>query len=177
MERPKGIRVMAVLHMILAASALLRIESDLDAMKKVKQMAMLTEVNPGSLANAYRAYASGASAYHIVDMLAAVVLAGLLVWAGVMLFKDSQKGRTLSLAYAFTSLGLRVMMTLWYAAVIHPKHAAFLKTVHGLVPWTSASLTIPDTSGWLLGVLVGGAYPLWVWWYMSKGEVRYYLED
>ena len=110
-------------------------------------------------------------------MLAAVGLAGLLVWAGVMLFKDSQKGRTLSFAYACTSLGLRVVMTFWYAAVIHPKHAAFLKMIHGLVPGTEAALPVPDTSGWLLGVLVAGAYPLWVWWYMSKGEVRYYLED
>ena len=63
MERPKGIRVMAVLHMILTASALYRIVTDLGAMKDVRRLGMLTEVNPGSLTNAYRAYASGASTY------------------------------------------------------------------------------------------------------------------
>ena len=178
MERPKGIRVMAVLHLVLALSGIIRIVSDLGAMKEVRRLRPLeASGSPGLLTEAHAAYARVASMYHMVDILAAVVLAGLLIGAGIMLFRDKRQGRILSLAYAGASLGLRVGMTVGYATLVHPKHAAYVTLLHAGSPATALAVPIPSISGWWVGMAFFSLYPLWVWWYLRKEEVRSYLED
>lgn len=87
MEQPKGIRVMAVLHLVVACTGIFRIGADLAAIKKVGQLRPVKDVgNSETLIEAYGAYARAASGYELVDILAALVLAGLLIGAAVTLF-------------------------------------------------------------------------------------------
>lgn len=179
MKRPKGIRVMAVLHLVLALSGIYRIVSDLAAMKEVRRLRMVGNVGSftETFAETCAAYARAALMYHMVDILAAVVLAGLLIGAGVMLLRDRRLGRTLSITYAITSIALRVGMVVWYAVGVHPKHAAFLTVLHAESPSMALLMPIPSTAGWWVGMVLLSLYPLWVWWYLRKEEVRYYFED
>jgi hypothetical protein len=178
MEQPKGIRVMAVLHLVVAGTGIFRIGADLGAMKRVGQLRPVKDGGASeTLTEAYVAYAQAATGYHMVDILAALVLAGLLIGAAVMLFKGRWLGRTLSLAYAITSPALRVGLTVWYSYGVHPKHVGYLTVLHAEVSRTASLMPIPSGSGWWLGVMVFSIYPLWVWWYLRKEEVRSYLED
>jgi hypothetical protein len=178
MEQPKGIRVMAVLHLVVALAGIFRIGADLAAMKKVGQLRPLKDAgNSETLIEAYVAYAQAASGYELVDILAALILAGLLIGAGVMLFRGRWLGWTWSLAYAITSVALRVGLTVWYAYGVHPKHVAYLTVLHAEVSGTASLMPIPSSSGWWVGVLISSIYPVWVWRYLRKEEVRYYLED
>lgn len=178
MEPPKGIRLMATLHLVVAGTGIFRIGADLAAMKKVGQLRPVKDAgNSETLIEAYVAYAQAASGYELVDILAALVLAVILVGAAVMLFKGRWLGRTWSLAYAITSPALRVGLTVWYSYGVHPKHVAYLTVLHAERPGIAEWMPIPSSSGWWVGVLIFSLYPLWVWRYLRKEEVRYYLED
>ncbi len=178
MEQPKGIRVMAVLHLVVAGTGIFRIGADLAALKRVGQLRPVKDAgNSETLIEAYVAYAQVASGYELVDILAALVLAGLLIGAAVMLFKGRWLGRTWSLAYAITSVALRVGLTVWYAYAVHPKHVAYLTVLHAERPGIAEWMPIPSSFGWWVGVLISSIYPLWVWRYLRKEEVRAYLED
>ncbi len=169
---------MAVLHLVLALSGIFRVVSDLEAVKTMRQL----KPTKGSgyamaLTEDYTAYAQRASLYYLVDILVVIILAGLLITAGIMLFRGLRQGRTLSLTYAMVSIASRVGLTVWYAFGVHPKHAEFLSLLHVMNPPTATLIPIPSSSGWWVGVLVFSIYPLWVWWYLRKDEVRSYLED
>lgn len=177
-DRPKGIRVMAVLHLVLALGGIFRIVSDLGEMKVVRRLRPMEEPGaPGSLMDAYNAHVGVASMYYMVDILAAVILAGLLIVAAIQLFRAQRQGRSWSLAYAGTSIALRVGLTVGYAVLVHPKHAAFLEQLRAQSPAAASLISIPSTSGWWLGMLLFSLYPLWVGWYLRKEEVISYLED
>jgi hypothetical protein len=130
-----------------------------------------------TFADACATYARVALMYHVVDIVAAIVLAGLLIGAGVMLLRDRRLGRTLSISYAIMSILLRVGMVVWYAVGVHPKHAAFLTVLHTESPSMALLMPIPSTAGWWVGMVLLSLYPLWVWWYLRKVDVRDYLED
>jgi hypothetical protein len=178
MISPKGIRVMAVLHLLLALGAFFRIGADFDAIKTMRQLKpMKDSAYAMALMDDYTAYVQRASMYYLVDILIAIILAGLLISAGVMLFRRARLGRTLSLTYAVVSIASRFGLTVWYAFGVHPKHAEFLSMLHVMNPLTATVIPIPSSSGWWVGLLVLSIYPLWVWWYLRKDEVRSYLED
>ena len=177
-ERPKGIRVMAILHMALAFSGIIRISSDLGAMKNLRRLRPMEGTGyPAALTDAYDAYARIALKYELADILCAILLAGMLIYAGVMLFRDRQQGRTLSISYAIVSIALACGTTGWYVAAIYPKNVAYLELLHAANPAAASVIPIPSISPFFLGLVFRCLYPLWVWWYLCKDEVRGHFED
>ena len=174
-ERPRAIKVMAILHFVMATIGLIRIAGNLSALKELRMAEPVAGGgHPTVVVDAYHAYAQVCRMYHSADIVAALCLMALLIAAGITLLMDRSIGRTLSLVYAVSSVLMRVALLIFYTQTVHVLHVTYLQEIHKTMPSLESLMPIPSSSGWFVGLLLGLAYPIWVWWYSRKDEVKAY---
>lgn len=174
-ERPGAIKLMAILHFLMAGTGLFRIAANLSALKELRMAEPVAGGgHPAAVVDAYYAYAQVCRMYHTADNVVALCLMALLIAAGITLLMDRSIGRTLSLVYAVASVLMRVGLLIFYTQAVHVKHVTYLQEIHKTIPSLESLMPIPSSSAWFLGLLLGMAYPIWVWWYSRKDEVKAY---
>lgn len=180
---PPSIKVFGVFHLIVAGYGIVMTISSLVMLQFSDGFTKLMGAAGGGAtafsANQQQAmsqYMNDTKMFSYISGAFASVLAIMLIMAGIGLLKRRESGRVMSIRYAYTSIGLKVitlimMLTFLMPATTRYNEAMFSGMGSSLGNTMNAAIKVSQ----ILGVLIACIYPIVVLIMMRKEKVKTFL--
>lgn len=121
-------------------------------------------------------YMSELQVYTYSAIAFSFILAAMLIIAGIGLLKGREKGRVMSIRYAWTSMGMKLITLIFTIVVVMPATKRMTETMYSGMPGG-----VSNTMGSIMqysqvfGILISFAYPILVLVMMKGEKVKEYL--
>jgi hypothetical protein len=187
MERiiePPSIKVFGIFHLVVAGLGIIGTIAGLVMMQFTDQFSkMMTIAPPGSTATgsspqelAMRQYMNDTRTYSYITYVFAIVLAVMLIIAGIGLLKRRESGRVMSIRYAWTSIGMKVITLLIMLTFMIPATTRYNEAMFsGMGSGMGSTMNIVTQATQFLSLLVTCIYPIVVLIMMRKEKVKTFL--
>jgi hypothetical protein len=121
-------------------------------------------------------YMSDLQFYTYISIAFTFVLAAMLIIAGIGLLKAREKGRVMSIRYAWTSIATKVVALIYTIVVVMPATKRMTDTMYqGMPGGMSNTMGSIMQYSQIFGILITLAYPILVLVMMKGEKVKAYL--
>jgi hypothetical protein len=182
-REPGAIKTFGVLHLVIAGLGLVMLIFNTVATlfsKKIYSMqADLSGLN-ARMTDIQNAYISEMMPFTWASIAFSLILTVMLALAGIHLLKVRDKGRVLSLRYAWTSLAMKALLLLGTIIIVMPATKRMTEQMYEGIPASAAmngamSGIMPAMQ--LLSVLATCIYPVVVLVMMNNATIKSYLKN
>ena len=181
---PPSIKVFGIFHLIIAGWGIIGTIAGLVMMQFTDQFSKLMTITPpgatatGSSAQelAVREYMNDTRLYTYFTYAFAMVLAVMLIIAGIGLLKRRESGRVMSIRYAWTSIGMKVIVLLALLTFMMPATTRYNEAMFSGMPGEMGStMNIVTQVTQVLSIFISCIYPIVVLIMMRKEKVKTFL--
>ncbi len=177
MREPGAIKTFGVLHLVIAGLGFLAVLFNAVAAVFSDSLSKFQADIPGQnsrLPEIQKAYMQEMLPFTWASIAFSLILTVMLVLAGIHLLKIRDKGRVLSLRYAWTSLAMKALLLIGTIIIVMPATKRMTEQMYEGIPGSAAVNGIMPAMQ-LLSVLATCIYPVIVLVMMKSPKIKEYL--
>ena len=177
MREPGAIKTFGVLHLVIAGLGFLAVLFNAVAAVFSDSLSKFQADIPGQnsrLPEIQKAYMQEMLPFTWASIAFSLILTVMLVLAGIHLLKIRDKGRVLSLRYAWTSLAMKALLLIGTIIIVMPATKRMTEQMYEGLPGSAAVNGIMPAMQ-LLSVLATCIYPVIVLVMMKSPKIKEYL--
>ena len=177
MREPGAIKTFGVLHLVIAGLGFLAVLFNAVAAVFSDSLSKFQADIPGQnsrLPEIQKAYMQEMLPFTWASMAFSLILTVMFVLAGIHLLKIRDKGRVLSLRYAWTSLAMKALLLIGTIIIVMPATKRMTEQMYEGIPGSAAVNGIMPAMQ-LLSVLATCIYPVIVLVMMKSPKIKEYL--
>lgn len=177
MREPGAIKTFGVLHLVIAGLGFLAVLFSAVAAVFSDSLSKFQTDIPGQnsrLPEIQKAYMQEMLPFTWASIAFSLILTVMLVLAGIHLLKIRDKGRVLSLRYAWTSLAMKALLLIGTIIIVMPATKRMTEQMYEGIPGSAAVNGIMPAMQ-LLSVLATCIYPVIVLVMMKSPKIKEYL--
>lgn len=177
MREPGAIKTFGVLHLVIAGLGFLAVLFNAVAAVFSDSLSKFQADIPGQnsrLPEIQKAYMQEMMPFTWASIAFSLILTVMLVLAGIHLLKIRDKGRVLSLRYAWTSLAMKALLLIGTIIIVMPATKRMTEQMYEGIPGSAAVNGIMPAMQ-LLSVLATCIYPVIVLVMMKSPKIKEYL--